>query len=41
MAEDIAPALLSKVQKEFRARIEKDGVTKTAMLPFHQHKKFL
>lgn len=31
MAEDIAPALLSKVQKEFRARIEKDGVTNTAM----------
>lgn len=32
MAEDIAPALLSAVQKNFRERIEKSGITKAAMI---------
>lgn len=32
MAEDISPVLLRKVQKNFRARIEKEGLTQSAMM---------
>ena len=32
MAEDISPALLSKVQKNFRSKLEKAGATKPEML---------
>ena len=32
MAEDIAPALLDKVEKNFHARLEKAGATRAAML---------